>query len=37
MMMMMTIMRPCNRPRKYTFRNKRKFGWIGHTIRKDDG
>jgi hypothetical protein len=24
-------------PIRYKFRNKRKFGWIGHILRKDDG
>jgi hypothetical protein len=27
-----------NRPRRYKFRNKKKkFIWIGHTLRKEDG
>jgi hypothetical protein len=27
-----------NGPRRCKFKNrKRKFGWIGHTLRKDDG
>jgi len=26
-----------NRTRRYKFRNKKKFRWIGHTLRKEDG